>query len=76
MAAGGDPGDPALLRRYQSLRRPDNLMMLAATDALDRLFSNDRPALRLARDLGIAAVHRIGPLKRAFMAQAMGGLGG
>ncbi len=75
VAAGGDPGDPALLRRYQAQRRPDNLMMLAATDALDRLFSNDRPALRLARDLGIAAVHRIGPLKRAFMAQAMGGAG-
>ena len=72
VAAGGDPGDPALLRRYQAQRRPDNLMMLAATDALDRLFSNDRPALRLARDVGIAAVHRLGPLKRAFMRQAMG----
>ncbi|MBS0561106.1 MAG: UbiH/UbiF/VisC/COQ6 family ubiquinone biosynthesis hydroxylase [Proteobacteria bacterium] len=74
-AAGSDPGAPALLARYQAMRRPDNLMMLAATDALDRLFSNDNPALRLARDLGIAAVHRIPPLKRAFMRQAMG-LGG
>ncbi len=72
MAQGGDPGDPLLLRRYQALRRPDNLLMLAATDALDRLFSNNRPALRLARDLGIAAVHRAAPLKRAFMRQAMG----
>jgi len=69
---GADPGAPALLARYQAMRRPDNLMMLAATDALDRLFSNDNPALRLARDLGIAAVHRIPPLKRAFMRQAMG----
>jgi 2-octaprenyl-6-methoxyphenol hydroxylase len=28
--------------------------------------------LRLARDLGIAAVHRVPPLKRPFMRQAMG----
>ena len=74
--AGEDPGGPALLRRYQAARRPDNMMMLAATDALDRLFSNDIAPVRLARDLGIAAVHRIGPLKRMFMRSAMGALAG
>ena len=73
VASGEDPGGPDLLRRYQAIRRPDNMMMLAATDSLDRLFSNDFPPLRLARDLGIAAVTRIGPLRRAFMRQAMGG---
>ena len=72
VAAGQDPGGMALLRRYQALRRPDNLLMLAATDGLERLFSTDQPALRVARDLGIAAVHRLGPLKRLFMRQAMG----
>jgi 2-octaprenyl-6-methoxyphenol hydroxylase len=69
---GADPGSAALLARYQRRRRPDNLMMLATTDALDRLFSNDSRLLRLARDIGIAAVHRTPPLKRAFMRQAMG----
>jgi 2-octaprenyl-6-methoxyphenol hydroxylase len=69
---GEDTGSPALLARYQRLRRPDNLLMLAMTDGLDRLFSNDVKPLRLARDLGIAAVDRIGPLKRMFMRQAMG----
>jgi 2-octaprenyl-6-methoxyphenol hydroxylase len=69
---GEDLGAPELLRRYQRQRRPDNLMMLAATDALDRLFSNDNPLLRLVRDVGIAAVHRAPPLKRLFMRQAMG----
>ena len=72
VAAGRDPGEPALLARYQARRRPDNLAMLAATDMLDRLFSTDNPALRLARDLGIGAVHRLPRLKRAFMARAMG----
>ena len=74
LGRGQDPGAEALLRRYQRERRPDNMLMLAATDALDRLFSNDFLPVRLARDVGIAAVHRIPPLKRAFMQQAMGAL--
>lgn len=69
---GADPGAPALLARYQRLRRPDNLLMLAMTDALDRLFSNDMRVLRLARDAGIAAVDRMPPLKTLFMHRAMG----
>jgi 2-octaprenyl-6-methoxyphenol hydroxylase len=72
--AGEDPGAPTLLPRYQAARRPDNLLMLAATDGLDRLFSTNNPLLRTARDLGIAAVHRLPPLKRLFMRQAMGAL--
>ena len=71
-ARGADPGDPALLARYQKARRGPNLLMLATTDALDRLFSNDFSPIRLARDLGIAAVHRMPPLKRLFMRRAMG----
>ncbi len=70
--AGDDVGSTALLTRYQRARRPDNLAMLAMTDGLDRLFSTDNPAARLARDLGIAGVDRAGPLKRAFMRRAMG----
>lgn len=69
---GADPGAADLLMRYQQRRRPDNLLMLTATDALDRLFSSDNPVIRLARDIGIAAVHRAPPLKRLFMRQAMG----
>jgi 2-octaprenyl-6-methoxyphenol hydroxylase len=70
--SGRDPAAPELLTSYQRQRRPSNLAMLAATDALDRLFSSDSPLLRLTRDLGIAAVDRTPPLKRFFMRQAMG----
>ena len=70
--AGRDPGSPTLLTRYQRARRPDNMLMLGMTDGLDRLFSSDNRLLRLGRDAGIAAVHRIPPLKRLFMRQAMG----
>ena len=72
VSAGTDPGDPALLARYQALRRPANLLMLGATHALDRLFSTDSGLVRAVRDLGIAGVQRLPPLKRAFMRQAMG----
>ncbi|MCW8306987.1 UbiH/UbiF/VisC/COQ6 family ubiquinone biosynthesis hydroxylase [Acidiphilium sp. PA] len=75
LATADDPGSRTLLARYQQARRPDNLMMLAATDTLDRLFSTNLPPIRLARDLGLAAVHRMPRLKRAFMRTAMG-LGG
>jgi 2-octaprenyl-6-methoxyphenol hydroxylase len=70
--AGRDLGEAALLTRYQRARRPDNLAMLAMTDGLDRLFSTGNPVVRLARDLGLASVQRLPPVKRFFMRRAMG----
>lgn len=72
---GLDIGGAEVLARYQRWRRFDNTAMVAATDGLNRLFSNDLGPLRLARDLGLAAVDRLPPLKRAFMRHAMGTLG-
>lgn len=69
---GGDLGSPRVLARYQRRRRFDNLQMLIATDALNRLFSNDIAPIRIARDLGLATVNRLPPLKRLFMRHAMG----
>ena len=71
-AAGEDPGSDAVLRRYQARARPDAMLMLGATHALEKLFGNDFPPIRLARRLGIAAVDRIPALKRAFAQRAMG----
>ncbi len=72
---GLDVGDGAQLARYQRWRRFDNAVMLAATDVLNRLFSNDIAPLRLARDLGLAAVDKLPPLKKLFMRHAMGVVG-
>ncbi|OUI96430.1 ubiquinone biosynthesis protein UbiH [Acetobacter indonesiensis] len=69
---GEDLGSPALLARYQARCRPANMLMLAATDTLDRLFSNNNPVVRLARDLGIAGVNRFPKLRKAFVRHAMG----
>ncbi|WP_284257456.1 UbiH/UbiF/VisC/COQ6 family ubiquinone biosynthesis hydroxylase [Acidocella aquatica] len=72
LAGAADCGAPELLAAYQAARRPANMLMLVATDALDRLFSTNNPLLRLARDAGLAAVERMPRLKRRFMLTAMG----
>ena len=69
---GLDIGSAHVLREYDRWRRFDNTMMLASTDGLNRLFSNDIAPIKMARDLGLAAVNRAGPLKQFLMRQAMG----
>ena len=69
---GLDAGDASALEDYERWRRFDNSLMLAATDGLNRLFSTRARPLRLIRDLGLAAVNRMVPLKKIFMANAMG----
>jgi 2-octaprenyl-6-methoxyphenol hydroxylase len=72
---GLDFGDAATLDRYQRWRRFDNVALAMAMDGLNRLFSNDFGPVRLARDVGLAAVNRLVPLKRVFMRHAMGVVG-
>ena len=72
---GLDPGATTALERYQRWRRFDNSIMLAVTDGLNRLFSNEIAPVRLARDAGLAAVDRLPALKRVLMRHAMGQAG-
>ena len=72
---GLDVGAADTLERYARWRRADDLTMVAATDLLNRLFSNDIRPLRLARDLGLAVVNRMPALRRFFVRHAMGLVG-
>jgi 2-octaprenyl-6-methoxyphenol hydroxylase len=72
---GQDLGDGQILARYARWRRFDNMLMLGLTDTLVRLFSNDWTLIKLARDVGMAAVNQAPPLKRFFMKHAMGLVG-
>lgn len=72
---GEDIGSETVLDRYARWRRFDNTVLAAGFDAFVRLFSNDVAPVRLARDLGMAAVNRIAPLRRAFMHEAGGATG-
>ena len=71
-AEGKDMGAQSLLETYQRCRRPDNMAMVAVTDGLNRLFSNNIPPVRFVRRAGLKLVSKIGPAKRFFMKQAMG----
>ncbi|MCC7015972.1 MAG: UbiH/UbiF/VisC/COQ6 family ubiquinone biosynthesis hydroxylase [Rhodospirillales bacterium] len=72
---GLDLGAPDVLERYGRWRRFDNGLMLAMTDSLVRLFSNDLAPLRTLRGLGLSAVNRVPPLRRLFARHAMGVVG-
>lgn len=72
---GLDPGSPVVLRDYQRRRRFDSMSLMASTDGLVRLFSNDIAPLRTARDLGLGIVERIPSFKRMAIRHAMGTLG-
>ncbi len=67
-----DIGANKLLNTYQKNRRFEIFAMVAATDLLNRLFSNNHAPMRILRNLGLGAVDKIPPLKKFFMRTAMG----
>ena len=67
-----DWGEASVLRRYQSVRRPDNLVTVLACGALSHLFSNRSRGLARLRDLGMLGTGVISPVKRFLIRQAMG----
>lgn len=69
---GLDIGFETALAGYSRWRALDALSMVAVTDGLTRLFSNNVAPLRLARRAGLATVSKMPPLKRFFMRHAMG----
>ena len=71
-ARGEDIGAAQPLARYQTWRRFDTTTLALATDTFNRLFSNDNPLLRAARDIGMAAINATPTLRRGFIREAAG----
>lgn len=69
---GEDIAAPDVLARYQQWRRFDTTTLAMATDLTNRLFSNDNPFLRVARDLGMGAINAMPGLRRTFIREAAG----
>ena len=65
----------ALLERYERRRRGEVMLMLEATDRLNRLFTADSAALGWLRSRGLALTNRLPLVKRLLMAHAMGDSG-
>lgn len=71
-ARGEDFTSELVLDRYQEWRRFDTASLALSTDLTNKLFSNDNPLLRFARDLGMGAVNAMPALRRGFMREAAG----
>ena len=69
---GEDVGAADVLARYQQWRRFDTTALVLATDAFNRLFSNDNPVLRLGRDIGMGVLGSVPSLRRGFVREAAG----
>ncbi|WP_372611997.1 UbiH/UbiF/VisC/COQ6 family ubiquinone biosynthesis hydroxylase [Aquicoccus sp.] len=69
---GEDFASPLVLDRYQEWRRFDVATLAMATDVTNKLFSNDNPVLRVARDLGMGVVDAMPGLRRGFLREAAG----
>ncbi len=69
---GEDIGRIDVLERYQRWRRFDVMTLAAATDAVNKLFSNDNSLIRLGRDLGLGVVNALPGLRRSFIREAAG----
>lgn len=69
----GDPGSKDVLTAYAYRRRRDRVGGVLVTDALVRVFSNNRLGLRWLRGCGLTLLDSLPPAKRAFMQQMMFG---
>lgn len=70
--AGLEPCEPLLLQRYQRRRKAENLTMMAAMEGFKRLFAQDDPAIRWARNAGMRWLNQLPLLKNRIAAEAMG----
>ena len=69
---GQDIGSSNALQPYEQWRRFDTAALAVATDGINRVFSNDNPLLRAARDLALGAVNAAPAARRSMIRQAAG----
>ncbi|MDX5628450.1 MULTISPECIES: 2-octaprenyl-6-methoxyphenyl hydroxylase [unclassified Brenneria] len=69
---GQDPGDYAVLSRYQQRRQPDQQTTVAITDGLVRLFANRYTALEIGRNLGLMTMNNLPLLRDALARRTLG----
>ena len=69
---GEDIGQSDVLTRYEHWRRFDTTTLAIATDAFNKLFSNDNPLLRGIRDIGLGLTNALPGLRRNLIREAAG----
>lgn len=69
---GLELGDVSVLKRYEKMRRNENLKMMTVMDVFYRVFSNQVLPVKFLRNLGLGLAERILPAKNKVMRGAMG----
>ncbi|MCF7987731.1 MAG: UbiH/UbiF/VisC/COQ6 family ubiquinone biosynthesis hydroxylase [Methylovulum sp.] len=69
---GQDIADLTVLKRYEHMRRLENLKMMTVMDVFYQVFSNDVLPLKILRNLGLGVAERVLPVKNKVMRGAMG----
>ncbi len=69
---GLEIGSLTVLKRYEKMRRNENLKMMTVMDIFYQVFSNEVLPLKLIRNLGLGLAERILPAKNKVMRSAMG----
>ena len=69
---GKDIADIAVLKRYEAMRRNENLKMMTVMDVFYQSFSNDILPVKFIRNLGLGLAQRLTPVRNKVMKAAMG----
>lgn len=69
---GLEINDLSVLKRYEKMRRNENLKMMTVMDVFYQVFSNEVLPLKFIRNLGLGLAERILPAKNKVMRGAMG----
>lgn len=69
---GKNIGDLTVLKRYERMRRHENLKMMTLMDVFYHGFSNDWLPVKVLRNLGLGLAQRIAPARIKAMKAAMG----
>ena len=69
---GKNIADVSVLKRYESMRRTENLKMMTVMDVFYQSFSNDILPVKLIRNIGLGLAQRLTPVRNKVMKAAMG----
>jgi 2-polyprenylphenol 6-hydroxylase len=72
LAAGDDPGERRVLRRYERWRKAEALPAIALLDGIKRLFFGGNPLQSRLRRGALAIAQSARPVKRILMERALG----
>ncbi|KAN0027852.1 hypothetical protein ACTFIV_009676 [Dictyostelium citrinum] len=70
--SGYDIGDSMMLKRFEEIRKPENLKMLLSIDTLFNLFTNNSILVTGLRNFGMSLLNNISPLKDLIIGVSKG----